>query len=260
METGGWDFVLRQPPRGLEVRGRTRWSRVPVAAAALMLAALVVCGLGGCADGQVSEGDPTPDLSVATTGTIQTTSSSDSTETSDTTDALDTTGTTQVAGTTQVVGTTLSSTTSTVVGMELGTRRNPIPVGQEAQVGDWTVKVVDAVLDATQLVTDENMFNDPPESGSQYVLVTIEATYTGEESSTFWVEMMYKFVGSKGNTFDSGMVVAPDSILDDGEVFSGGTVAGNLAFVVESTQVSGGTLMIEEFVTFDETRLFFAVD
>ena len=249
MKIGGWDFVLQRPPRGIEVCGRTRWSRVLVTAVvALVLAALVVCGPSGCADGQLSEGDATPDLSVATTGNTPTTGTTQ------------TSSTTQVAGTTQVVGTTLSSTTSTVVGMELGTGATPSLSGKRPEVGDWKVKVVDSVLDATQIVTDENMFNDPPESGSQYVLVTIEATYTGEESSTFWVDMMYKFVGSRGNTFDSGMVVAPDSIVDDGEVFTGGTVSGNLAFVVESVQVSGGTLMIEEFVTFDKTRVFFAVD
>jgi hypothetical protein len=127
-------------------------------------------------------------------------------------------------------------------------------------VGDWKIKVANVVLDATQVVLDENMFNDSPEAGSQYVLVGIEAKYTGEGSSTFWVAMMYNFVGSKGNTFDSGMVVAPDSILDEGEVFSGGKISGNLVFVVDSAQISGGTLMIEEFIDFAETRVYFAVE
>jgi hypothetical protein len=229
---GGWSFG---DPAVWGRGGVGRWFATTTAM--LLLAGLLICGAGGCGGTPESEGAATPDLSTATTGEDQSSSVTEQPR----------------------AGTTEAKTTSTIEGMELGTRRNPIPLGQEAQVGDWTVKVPGAVLDATQTVLDENMFNDPPESGSQYVLVTIEATYNGQESSTFWVEMTYSFVGGKGNTFDSGMAVAPDSILDEGETFPGGTISGNLVFVVESAQLAGGTVMIEESFTFDETRLFFAV-
>jgi hypothetical protein len=236
MELGGWSSG------GPEVRGRSGSSRVLATAAALVLAGLLLCGVNGCS-AQESDGAPSPDLSAVTTASAP---------------SISTTG--SATGDHASSSSTVASvTTSTVVGMALGTRRNPIPVGQEAQVGDWRIKVVGAVLDATKTVTDENMFNNAPEPGSQYVLVSIEATYTGEESSTFWAELMYKFVGSKGNTFDSGMVVAPDSLLEEGEVFSGGTISGNLVFVADSAQVPGGTVMIEEFVNLGETRMFFAV-
>lgn len=133
-------------------------------------------------------------------------------------------------------------------------------MGQEAQVGDWKVRVVSAALDATGAVLDANMFNKPPEPGSQYVLVGIEATYVGEESSTFWVDMSYTFLGGQGESFGAGVAVAPDSILDEGEVFADGAVAGNLVFVVTSDQVACGTVTLEEAFSLEKTRVFFAVE
>jgi hypothetical protein len=161
--------------------------------------------------------------------------------------------------TTEAMTTTERPTTTTTQAVESGTRENPTPMGQEAQVGNWRVKVIGATPKATQAVLDANMFNDKPQSGYQYVLVKITATYTGDESATFWVDMSSKFVGKGGNTFDSGMVVAPNSISDAGEVFSGASVSGNLVFAVASDQVSGGSLSLEQSFSFDETRVFFAI-
>jgi hypothetical protein len=155
--------------------------------------------------------------------------------------------------------TTTTSVGDATIG-ELGERRNPIPVGQEAQVGDWKVRVVNATLDATHIILEENMFNNPPEDGNRYVLVLLEATYAGEESSTFWLDMMYSFVGGKGDAFGTAAVVAPDSITDEDEAFPGASVSGNLVFEVSSDQILGGTLLLEKAFSFDETRLFFAVE
>ncbi|MBN1630220.1 MAG: hypothetical protein JW990_10680 [Thermoleophilia bacterium] len=149
--------------------------------------------------------------------------------------------------------------TTDSVGAE-GTRRDPIPLGQDTQVGDWKVRVVDAELDATQRVLDENMFNDPPDSESQYVLVTLEAMYVGQESSTFWIDMMYSFVGDEGDAFGVASTVAPDSITNDGEVTKGEIISGNLVFLVATKQASGGTLMLEETFSWDGKRVFFAVE
>ncbi|MCE5254943.1 MAG: DUF4352 domain-containing protein [Actinomycetia bacterium] len=152
-----------------------------------------------------------------------------------------------------------TSTTGDVKIGALGERRNPIPLGQEAEVGDWKVKVVGAILDATRLVLETNMFNDPPEAGRRYVLVSLEATYVGKESSTFWLDMSYRFIGGKGDSFDTAAAVAPDSIMDEGEVSPGACITGNLVFEVASDQLSGGTLLLEEAFSFEQTRVFFAL-
>jgi opacity protein-like surface antigen len=140
---------------------------------------------------------------------------------------------------------------------DLGTRENPIPLGQEAQVGDWKVTVTGATLDATDQFTDSTY--EPLDAGSQIVLIDLTATYVGEDSGTFMMDMIYDFVGSGGNTYDwLPMSVDPD-ITDEGEVFPDASVSGLLSFVVASDQVSGGTLSLEEF-SFDGERVFFAVE
>lgn len=94
----------------------------------------------------------------------------------------------------------------------------------------------------------------------QYVLVEVAGTYVGEGSSSLWWDMMYDYVGSKGNTFGEAIVVAPDDLANKGEAFWGATVSGNLVFEVASNQVQGGVLLMEEF-SFDsgETKAFFAL-
>lgn len=143
---------------------------------------------------------------------------------------------------------------------ELGTRENPIPLGEEAQVGSWKVKVVGATLDATEEVLGYNEFNEEPEPGKQYVLIEAEATRTGEEAAAFWVDMSYVFVGSGGNTFDAGYADVPDSLSDSGEAYPGASISGSLVFQVASDQVAGGTLRMEESFSFEDTETFFAID
>lgn len=149
-----------------------------------------------------------------------------------------------------------TDTTTTEAEGNVGTRENPVPLNQEAQVGDWKAKVVEANLDAWgEVSADPENVNDEPEPGHQYVLVLIEATYTGGQSSIFWLDVLDGFVGSKGNTFDSE-TFAPDSIVQAGEAFPGASISGNLLFAVASDQVSGGTLMVRSL----SSTMFFAVE
>jgi hypothetical protein len=145
-------------------------------------------------------------------------------------------------------------------GGELGSRENPIPIGQEVQVGPWTVKVIETTLDADDIVYNHNEFNELPQAGNQYVIVKLEATRTGEEAAAFWVDMYYQFVGSKGNTFDAGYADIPDNISDTNEAYPGATISGNLLFEVASDQVAGGTLRLSEAFSFEDVEVFFAVE
>lgn len=208
------------------------WSRGGLA----VLFALGAFALAANGCGAPEPGAGTPDLSTASTGDVPTV--------------------------TAIRRTATAGGGSIEIGQagESGSWGNPVPLGREARVGDWEVMVMGATLDATQAVLDENMFNDPPAEGSQYVLVSLAAVYVGEESSTFWIDMLYGFVGGGGDTFDSGTAVASDSLFDDGEVFAGGAITGNLVFMVASDQVPGGTLMVEEAFAWDEGPVFFAVD
>ncbi len=219
---------------------------------ALLLSVIMVCSAAAC-DTPGPGSEPTSAASTAQTGSAGATATSSTTTESG---PIATDETTESAATSE--GRPGRTTTSVTIG-ELGGRRNPIPLGQEAQVGSWKVEVVGAILNATQDVLDENMFNDSPEPGSQYVLVSIEATYAGEKPSTFWVDMLYGLVGGDGTGFKPSDAVAPDSILDAGEVPAGGSVAGNLLFTVASDQIAGSTLMVEEAFAREDTRVYFAI-
>lgn len=142
----------------------------------------------------------------------------------------------------------------------VGTRENPLPIGTTAKVGPWEVKITEVNLNANEAIASANDFNDPPGEGNQFVLVNVEATYVGEESGTFWADISWKYFGSGGNTFDSpdAMAVSPNPISDAGETFPDASVAGDILFEVPIDQVDGGAIIMEELISFDDTRVFFA--
>ena len=146
----------------------------------------------------------------------------------------------------------------------LGTRDNPLDAGTRIEMGDWTLAVTEVMLDATDEVMAANQFNDPPVDGRQFVMFSVDATYEGDESGTAWLDFSWAIVGAAGNTFGTGMDdycgVIPDPLDDTGETFPGGSVSGNVCVSVESDQVEGGTIRIEESLSFDDTRAFYALN
>ena len=122
------------------------------------------------------------------------------------------------------------------------------------------VRVVSATADATEAVLAENSFNEEPGEGYQFFIATLEATYQGDESSNFWVDMSWKSVGDSNVAYefpegDCGVV--PDPIDDAGEAFPGGTISGNVCWRVASADVGSLVMIMEESFTFDETRVIF---
>lgn len=143
-----------------------------------------------------------------------------------------------------------------------GSRENPLPVGQSARVGDWEVLVVGTTPNATEQVLTENQFNDPPAEGRQFFIVNLEATYVGEESGTFWVDVSASTVDDANvtyETFEDGCGSIPDSIDDSGEAFLGGTVTGNLCWSVSSEQVGSLVMFVEPSFSFNGERVWFAL-
>ncbi|MBN1632418.1 MAG: hypothetical protein JW990_21885 [Thermoleophilia bacterium] len=200
-------------------------------AVAVLLTVLVVFAAGACGgDGSGS----TSELSAASTN-----------------------GVIAVGSTTTTTGASIDDGSEATAG---GTRREPIPMGREAGVGDWRVRVVDVSADATQAILDENMFNDPPGPDDRYVLITLEATYVGEDTGTFWIDILSTFVGDEGDTFSLASVVPPAPMTDTSEVAGGEAVSGNLVFAVASKQIAEGTLMLQDLLSREGGRVFFAID
>jgi len=131
---------------------------------------------------------------------------------------------------------------------EGGTRDNPLPIGTTITIGapgspEWEVTVGPATLDATELVLNENRFNDPPKDGFQYALLNLTVTYVGETSGTPWVALNVSYVGSDAVTYRSSdtYAVAPNSLFDVNELFPGGTGSGNILVAIPSGIASEGT-------------------
>lgn len=142
----------------------------------------------------------------------------------------------------------------------LGTRTNPLPLSTRIEMGDWEIEVVDLNLDATEEILAENQFNDPPEDGKQFVVFTVEATYNGEESGLAWTDFSWGIVGSEGNTFDGSCGVIPDALDETSETFPGGEVRGNVCLPVETAQLDGASIRVEDWLSFDDTRAFLALE
>ena len=79
---------------------------------------------------------------------------------------------------------------------------SPIQLGAVVQAGSWRLRVSAITPDGTDEVMEENEFNDPPPEGNQFFIASLEATYTGTESSTFWVDMTLKSVGDSNVAYE----------------------------------------------------------
>lgn len=143
---------------------------------------------------------------------------------------------------------------------DLGTRENPAPLGSTALIGDWEVTVTKVNTNAAKVIEAENTFNEKPKDGQSFVLWSLKAKYTGDESASPDNDLTFKIVGSAGNTFDGDCGVIPDPLYDAGETFGGATIKANGCAAVDTDQIKGGALIVEELFSMDEgDRTFFAL-
>lgn len=147
---------------------------------------------------------------------------------------------------------------------EDGSRDNPVPIGQVADVGDgWTMKVNSVEVDGTATIMAANQFNEAPADGKQYVLVNVTVGYVGpDESSSAGVSVaaLGQATNNPAKSYDS-FVVAPDPQLESfGELFKGGEETGNVAIEIESADAPTLVLIGQALLSFsDKDRKFFAV-
>jgi hypothetical protein len=120
-----------------------------------------------------------------------------------------------------------------------GTRANPIPFGQTAKIHpDWEMTVISVTPDAADLIVTEDSFNEPPADGHQFFMATVRLTYIGETSDEFYVSDL-NAVGQSAvsyNQFDDSCGSIPDE-LESRELFTGGTIEGNVCWSIETADV-----------------------
>jgi TM2 domain-containing membrane protein YozV len=122
----------------------------------------------------------------------------------------------------------------------------PLPAGTPVQVDSWagkyTVSFGAVNWDATAAVVNENPFNMEPEAGEKYITVTVTMTNDDAEEwnpygTLFWGDI--KLV-SNGRGFSEGaIVVIPNGLSEQGDLYPGGQATGDIAFLVPADVVDG---------------------
>jgi len=142
----------------------------------------------------------------------------------------------------------------------VGTREDPVPMGTSVDLGDgWVVTVLSVTPDATGIILQENQFNDRPASGNQFFLARVRVEYRGEGSDTFSGSYRLRAVGPSGvgySTFQNSAGVIPDE-LPSSEVFTGGSIEGNIAWQIKSSDA--GSLVMYDSETSKTGRLYMAL-
>lgn len=145
----------------------------------------------------------------------------------------------------------------------MGSKDNPIPIGSAITLDDgWTVTVNRVVPNARKQVLAENQFNDPPAPGTQFFLANVTATYDGATSEAFDGSYRFRAVGPTSvsySTFENSCGVIPNE-LSSAEVFSGGTIQGNICWEVKSEDADDLVMYDDPFSFEDTERIFFSLD
>jgi hypothetical protein len=122
-----------------------------------------------------------------------------------------------------------------------GSRSKPLALGESYTRDGWRVSLVSSIPDATALVLAENQFNDPPEAGRQFYITRVRATRTAAATDRFDAGFRLRAVGASNvgyTTFQDNCGVIPGAFPDSTDVFSGGTVEGNICVSVRSSDVA----------------------
>lgn len=143
-----------------------------------------------------------------------------------------------------------------------GTRDNPIPIGETAEIGDgWSLTINSVVIDAAAEVAAANEFNETAPDGQQFVLIEVTAAYNGDQqSSSAGIDV--KALGEGTNnpvaSYDAN-VVPPEPQFVGGELFQGGEETGFLVFLIDSSDADTLVFFGQAFTSFDDSdRKFFA--
>jgi hypothetical protein len=142
---------------------------------------------------------------------------------------------------------------------DTGTRAYPIPMGQTVAISDdWELTILSVTPDATDQILAESSYNDPPPPGQQFFVATVRITYTGDDSDTFYGWGL-RTVGKSAVSYsqsvdDCGMV--PDE-LESRELFTGGTIEGNLCWSIDSSDAD--SMVLYDGDQDSDERIFFSL-
>ncbi len=126
-----------------------------------------------------------------------------------------------------------------------GSREHPLMIDTPFQSNVWRFRLGAADFDAWPEIAAENMFNDPPALGWNYVTLPVTYTYLGAGTGEPFWDAELEFVGNNGIVYDEGVSneycgVVPNQVMDMGEMFAGATATGTECVPVPTTAIAGG--------------------
>jgi hypothetical protein len=162
---------------------------------------------------------------------------------------------------TRAAGSSRTATATKAAGGPGSDRANPAKPGTVVAAGDWKVVVNKVTPDATAAIIAENSFNDPPESGRQFFMVHVSATYDGDEDSDSAFALNFKAVGDSNvaySGFEDDCGLVPDDLPLGKDVFKGGTISGNICWSVKTADVGSLVMYVEDSFS-SRTKTWFAL-
>ncbi len=137
-----------------------------------------------------------------------------------------------------------SGTTSATAGADL------LPLGTAAEVGEYSVTVSGVQLDATDAILGFNELNQAPEG--QYVLVTLDVVYNGNEEGDPWLDLRTNFVGSDSRQYDESTCLAALDLQGPSvpTLENGGAAQYEVCMDVPAEALPGRRVLVEETLGF----------
>lgn len=134
-----------------------------------------------------------------------------------------------------------------------------LPLGESAEVGDYTVTVTSVTLDGNEIVAGANEFNEPPTN--QYVVVELDVTYNGTEEAQPYLDLSVVFDGADARQYDESTCMAylPKDGTDVPTLTTGGQASYQTCMDVPAEAMDGARLFVEPTFSMDEVRAYWAV-
>ena len=126
-------------------------------------------------------------------------------------------------------------------------------------MGDYQVTVDAVQLDGNAAVAAANEFNEAP--SGQYVITQLTVTYTGADEGMPGWDLPAVFHGTDARQYSDAdcTAVLADDAIDAPTLNPGGTDTFQFCMDVPPSAIPGGQLSVEPTMSFEDERVFYAV-
>lgn len=174
-----------------------------------------------------------------------------------------------VASTMQAMSNTNGSelpTEAQVESSEIGTRSNPVPLGQPLglvyqDIANFQITILEVVRgqDAWNMISQANMFNEQPSEGMEYILAKVGIIYqtSTQQDYTLSIDSFYFDSVSNNQVLDSPSIVEPEPELNV-KLFPGGYGEGYIT-VLTYVDDPAPLIIFEDWISFNSTPFYFAI-